>query len=158
MYFLYVYSFRYLAGKFLDGHSTTLITLMTALGLYREAQPLLVSNRQQMGDRVFKSSHIAPYSTNLAFVLYACRPATVNATNTFKLQLLVNEKAKMIPGCNAMLCPYDEVREMHADLINDCDLEEICSGPFKSKDDSSAVCYSLNLGLLTLVLIIKLLV
>lgn len=114
-----------MAGKFLDGHSTSVLLLMTTLGLFEERSPLVANHRDE--NRVFKSSDIASYSANVEFVLYACRENQDNAKNAFKVKMFVNENAMIIPGCNTMLCPYETLREKFKDLINNCDLQRICS-------------------------------
>lgn len=118
--------FRYLAGKFLDGHSTTIVTLMTTLGLFKDDQPLLATNREEMVNRQFKTSIIAPYSTNVGFILYACQTEDGADKNMFKVQLLVDETPMLLPGCDSLLCPYEQVRNSYSDLINNCNMTEIC--------------------------------
>ena len=113
----------------MDGHSTTMIMLMTTLGLFKDGQPLLANNREDMLDRKFKTSHIAPYSANVGFILYVCDSEEGDG-NTFTLQLLVNEEPMLIPGCDSMLCPYEQVREMYSHVFENCDLNEICTGAF----------------------------
>lgn len=114
-----------MAGRFLDGHSTTTLSLMTTLGLFQESSPLTASERNE--NRVFKSSHIAPFSANIGFALYACRDNNNGLKNTFKVKMFVNEQAMIIPGCNDMLCPYETFRDMYTDLISNCDLTSICT-------------------------------
>lgn len=149
-----MYSCRYLAGKFLDGHSDTTLTLMTALGLYKDSQALTASNRVQMADRQFKSSKIASYSANVAFILYACRPTQGEAKNTFKVKLLVNEETVKFPGCSDPLCPYAQVRGLYSDLVDNCDLEEVCTGTGETGGASVATVHGLYLLALVLFRII----
>lgn len=98
---------------------------MTTLGFFKDISPLLADHRNE--SRKFKTSHIVPYSANIAFTLYACRDNQNNAKNTFKVKMFVNEKATVIPGCDSMLCAYDTFKAMYVDLITDCDLAKICS-------------------------------
>lgn len=118
---------RYLAGKFFDGHSTTVITTLTALGLYKDSTPLLASNRQAMENRLFRSSILAPFSSNIAFVVYSCDSSGTDSQNTFMLQVRVNEEPVTLPGCDSIFCPYSQVRSRYRDLIENCDLTEVCS-------------------------------
>lgn len=119
---------RYIAGKFFDGHSTTVITVLTALGLYKDNTHLLATNRQAMENRLFRSSLIAPFSSNIAFVVYSCDSNGTDSQNTFMLQVRVNEEPVTLPGCNSIFCPYSQVRSSYSDLIDNCDLTEVCSG------------------------------
>lgn len=116
-------SFRFLAAKFQFGHSGTLIRLMTSLGLFKDPVPPLAVNRDIMANRMFRTSNIIPYSSNLAFVVYACG----DAEKTFRLKLLVNEKTVRLPGCEQEICLYEEVRRNYEHLIDRCNLYEICS-------------------------------
>lgn len=110
------------------GHSTTVLSLMSTLGLFRDELPLLASNRDQLIDRNFKTSNIAPYSANVAFVVYACDNYMTEAGSgrSFLIQLLVNEEPVMIPGCDSLLCPYNEVRDRYYSLVKECNIADIC--------------------------------
>lgn len=121
--------FRYVSGKFRFGHSETVVPLMTALGLFKDDQPLRASNRLAMENRKFKTSDISPYSANVAFVLYACDDlshSVTDASRTFMIQLQVNEKPMNIPGCDSLMCPYEQARKVYSNLIDRCDIENVC--------------------------------
>lgn len=120
--------YRYLAGKFLDGHSTTVITMFTSLGLFNDSRTLLASNRAEMGDRAFRTSIISPYSASIEFALYVCDSGDASSNKTFALQLHVNEEPMVIPGCRDILCPYEQVRSIYGDLIDQCDINAVCNG------------------------------
>lgn len=118
-----LFSFRFLAAKFQFGHSGTLIRLMTSLGLFKDPMPLLAINRDILKNRLFRTSNILSYSSNLAFVVYACG----DVDKTYRLRLDVNEKTIRIPGCDNDLCLYDQVRRNYEHLIDRCNLYEICT-------------------------------
>lgn len=110
---------------------------MTALGLFKDDKPLLASNMAEMVNRQFRTSDISPYSANVGFVLYACDElshSVTNAERTFMLQLHVNEKIVHIPGCAALMCPYEQARKMYEDLIDRCNIKEVCD----PDDDTSS--------------------
>jgi len=55
------------------GHSSTLVPLMTALGLFRDRRPLTAGvTPPQRRRRLFRTSRIDPMSANIAFTLYHC--------------------------------------------------------------------------------------
>ena len=98
----------------------------------------------EMADRQFRTSHIAPYSANVAFVLYACDDDNDadNDKRAFMLQLFVNEKPVMIPGCEDLLCTYQNVRQKYSRLIETCDIANICfSGTVSNFERASLVVY-----------------
>jgi len=127
---------------------------MTALGLFKDSQPLLSSNMAAMTDRKFKTSDIAPYSSNVAFVLYACDELSHSVTDAerkFMLQLHVNEKIVNIPGCDALMCPYEQARKQYSDLIDKCDIEEVCEPEDEAAGASKPVVHVV-LGLLSVLM------
>jgi len=68
------------------GHAENIIPLVTALGLFKDDEPLKASNFEKSHNRNFKSSLLSPFSSNVAFILNKC-----NTDNSFKVSLFVNE-------------------------------------------------------------------
>ncbi|KAH3861590.1 multiple inositol polyphosphate phosphatase 1-like [Dreissena polymorpha] len=132
-----IHNDRYKAAVFQFAHSETVATLMAALGLYKDTRPLLANNRAAMTNRLFKSSTLLPFSSNLALVLYACElnQSDVNSTRDFVLQLFVNEQVVRIPGCNTDACPFEIVHKRYAELINKCNMKDICEHDDDDDDD-----------------------
>lgn len=123
----------YLAGKFQFGHAETLVPLMTALGLFKDKEPLLATNFDTMTNRFFRTSKIVPYASNVAFVVYACDNMRRLATQVFTaedqefvVKLFVNEREVTIPACDEWSCHYEKVRQKYADYINKCDMTKVC--------------------------------
>lgn len=143
--------YRYLAGKFMDSHVTMVVSLMTALGLYDDGEPLTAYNRVSMAGRQFKTSHIGPFSTNVAFVLYACNPKNDITDRTFKMRLMVNEQEVVIPACGSTECSYEAVKEYYSTLLDDCSVSEICNG---YKYASSATVVSSTTFLISVLLLV----
>lgn len=123
----------------MDGHTPTLLLLVTSLGLFKESQPIRADNMAENVNRQFKSSQIVPFSGNLAFVLYACDAVQGATPRSFLVKLFVNERPVTIPACNSLTCPYDQVREQYTNLIDHCDIKQVCQGPIKHWDVFSAV-------------------
>ncbi|XP_053393574.1 multiple inositol polyphosphate phosphatase 1-like [Mercenaria mercenaria] len=134
---------NYLAAKFQFGHSETLVPLMTALGLNKDDGPLLATNFNTMSGRKFRTSNISPYSTNLAFVIYACNNMNSLETNKvepgsqdFVVKLFVNEKEVTIPACDGWLCYYKKVKQKYEDYIKNCNIKEVCGAKPDDTDKS----------------------
>ena len=126
----YLYS-SHTAAIFQFGHSETVVQVFTALGLFKDQNPLLATNMLQMRDREFRTSKISPYSANIVFVLYACEEMRHaddkdRDVKAWVMRILVNEKPVRIPACNAEQCLYSVVKEYYHDLMDDCDRDEIC--------------------------------
>jgi len=63
------------SASFYVGHSTTILPLFAALGLFRDPQPLTAAvwnSSSTIRDRQFRTSRIDPMSSNIAFTLYDC--------------------------------------------------------------------------------------
>jgi hypothetical protein len=61
------------------------LPLITNLNLFKDNIPLKSDNYHDVGDRLFKSSIISPFSSNIAMVLLKCNDSQ------FKIKLLLNE-------------------------------------------------------------------
>lgn len=109
----------------MDSHVVVILSMMTALGLYKDDKPLFAENRESMTNRNFKTSRIVPFSSNLGFVLYSCESMD-REDPSLMLQLLVNEEPVKIPVCDSFFCPYDTVRQSLSGLTNQCDLKDVC--------------------------------
>lgn len=107
-------------AHFMFGHAETLVPLVSLLGLFddgiewRHDMP-----REDWIARNFKSSHIVPFSANIGLLLHRCG-------EDYFIRVLHNEKELVIPGCNSVLCPFNEFKEMFEEVLS-TDLEEICT-------------------------------
>lgn len=121
----------FIVGQFAFGHAETLGPLYSILGLFNDSEPLRADNRAHHSNRLFKTSNTTPFSANLVFVLYECVPEEFKddeevETADYYLQMFVNEKPHLIPGCKEMHCPYTQVRERYSQYIDRCDFKSIC--------------------------------
>ncbi|KAL4219882.1 PHOsphatase [Mactra antiquata] len=118
----------YLAAKIYEGHSGTMLPLMTKLGLFNDSEPLKSSNREKMKNRKFRTSHITPFSSNIAFVVYSCDDKlSSNHDREMMVKLFVNELPVTIPACNNEVCTLQSVLDYFKDIRGDkCDLEKLC--------------------------------
>lgn len=117
---------------------------MTALGLYKDNSPLLATNFESMSGRKFRTSNIGPYSSNIAFVVYACGDLNTLETGSVKpgsqkfvVKLFVNEKEVTIPACDGWLCYYDKVKQKFEDYISKCDIAKVCGSKQDDEDESA---------------------
>lgn len=118
-------------GQFAFGHAETLGPLFAALGLFNDSQPIRADNYDQHSQRLFRTSHILPFSSNILFVLYECVPDEIEGDEEIEevdyyIKMFVNEEPKLIPGCEELHCAYNEVRDYYHDLIEKCDFKKLC--------------------------------
>lgn len=105
-------------------HAETLIPLLCIMGLFNDTEPLLASNYDSQKNRLFKTSKMAPFSGNVAVVLYSCNENPKNQS----VQVLVNEKVAALPCCGLKdLCPLQDFLACFGDIDQWCDFSKICS-------------------------------
>lgn len=108
-------------ASILIGHAETLLPLISLLGLYKDKTPPTAANYQSQHARLFRSSSIVPYASNLLFVLFDCPRGP-------RLQLLVNESPVRFPGLSQDLPLYRDVRATYRHLLDGCDFYRECEG------------------------------
>ncbi|KAL3875496.1 hypothetical protein ACJMK2_033442 [Sinanodonta woodiana] len=114
-------------GSFFFGHVETLAPVYAALGLFNDTVPLLANNFEQQRNRLFKASHILPFSANIVLILYDCHSnGEAGGDNRFALKLYVNEKVTKFPGCQDDTCWYDEVRQRVSSHVDGCEFDRYC--------------------------------
>lgn len=91
------------------GHAETLIPVLTALGLFRDAAHLRASNMVHMSGRRFRTSAIAPFAGNVALELYRCGAGEKSKETQFRVRPLVNEQPVHWELCDSSFCPYEKV-------------------------------------------------
>ena len=57
-------------GIFYFSHSVTLQAMVSALGIWKDPEPLLASNFKTMAKRQWRTSLLAPFATNFIAVFY----------------------------------------------------------------------------------------
>uniref|UniRef100_A0A8C6U2W5 2,3-bisphosphoglycerate 3-phosphatase n=1 Tax=Neogobius melanostomus TaxID=47308 RepID=A0A8C6U2W5_9GOBI len=106
-------------ASILIGHAETLLPLISLLGLYKDKTPPTAVTTNHT--RLFRSSSIVPYASNLLFVLYDCPRGP-------RLQLLMNESPVRFPGLSQDLPLYRDVRATYRHLLDGCDFYTECEG------------------------------
>lgn len=84
---------------------------LTAMGLFKDTEPLTSDNFDRMANRKFKTSDIVPFSANLAVVKYNC-PNGNDAPH--KVKFFLNQKTLKVDGCVDGLCKLEDVMERYA--------------------------------------------
>lgn len=110
-------------------HAETVIPLLCLMGLFNNTERLWANNFHSQKDRLFKTSNMAPFSGNVAVVLYSCEVESRNLdSQSFFVEVLVNEKPTALPCCGAKdLCPLQKfLDDCFGDVKRWCDLSKIC--------------------------------
>ena len=116
-----------LIGIFRSTHSSALLMINMLLGFNPQLGLLRHDNYEQMKNRNFRSSIIAPFSANLYFVLYECEGST-------KIQLYLNERLQRIPCCsNEVDCDFQVLLKCYEHYTENCEenFKDLCT---KSKN------------------------
>lgn len=94
-------------------HAETIIPLYAVLGLYKDPYSLTASlTQEQIDNRVWTTSIIAPFAGNLAFSLYSCG-------SDYQVKLTANEVETPIPGCGGQIyCPYTTFKTLYASALS----------------------------------------
>ena len=117
----------YTKAIFHFSHAETIIPLVCLMGLFKDNEALLANNYQKQKDRQFRTANFAPFSGNIAFVLFSCKSDT-KKSGMFYVQVLVNEMPIALPCCDAKrLCPLNQFRACFGHISKQCDLHSICN-------------------------------
>ena len=136
-------------GVFYFGHAESTIPVLAALGLFHDKEPLRADtfdNPSLAEARKFQTSAFAPFSENVAFVLYDCSRGSVtrsaqvdrlfdgsghndSASNRFFVQLVVNERPVKFPSstrCGRSICSYAKLRDYYSSYVDRCHFQDKC--------------------------------
>ena len=106
----------------LIGHSRTINTFFTRIGLFKDASHLTASNFEEMKQRQWLMSSVAPWSSNFALAWYSC-----TTSPTYRVQTFFNEEPIVVPGCHGnAVCSYDDMVLAWQPFADECDIEEMC--------------------------------
>ena len=99
------------------GHDSTVQTLLSALGLFRDDHNLLASDWPD--DYSWKTSHIVPFATNIGIILYQCQ------AEDYKVMMLHNEKMVKQPACGDVLCSLKQFKYFYRNYL-EIDFNQVC--------------------------------
>ena len=108
-------------------HGSTCFPHTAILGLYNDTVPPTSSNYDDRHNRVWDTSFQLPMATNFAYALYECEGEGDGSDYFVRFHHM--EDAMLIPGCSGLMCPFEELTAMWADIVNTCDFEAICEYP-----------------------------
>ncbi|KAL4240702.1 PHOsphatase [Mactra antiquata] len=114
----------YKKGVFQFGHSDTIVDFLGAMGLFKDAEPILSYNFANMNNRQFRASRVDPFSTHLAFILYNCDGTGIDS---YAVKLRFNGQPLIIPACGSDICWYSDVRQAYGQYIYQCDWKNECT-------------------------------
>lgn len=100
--------------------------VLTALGTFHDAIPLLGSNYYQQQNRLFATNKFLPFAANFAAIKYECV-----ANQPDQVLFMWNEKPISMPWCvNGEICTLDEIENMYRNsTMNNCPCD-ICGNEF----------------------------
>jgi hypothetical protein len=85
-------------------HAENIIPLIASLNIFKDAEALKADNYESQTGRLFKTSTIAPFSSNLAFVLFKC------FDGSRKVQTLLNELPIGVINSGRLPCSVGDER------------------------------------------------
>ncbi|KAG0716428.1 Multiple inositol polyphosphate phosphatase 1 [Chionoecetes opilio] len=107
-------------GLLYFAHDKTVFKVMASLGLFRPAHHLRHDNFEDMKNRVWRSSFVCPFSSNLAFVLYRC--AAEHKVAVF----FQGEPLPLTEICQGTVCGWEELQGWLKEKHLSCDLNTLC--------------------------------
>ena len=136
-------------------HAETTLPLLSLLGLFRDNNLLLAKNFHQNKNRVFRTSRMAPFSTNIGFVLLDCLAKTGEdddeedndddeegdsdgdendddmkerplKNRRYKVQMLLNELPVRLPFCKSDICSLSTLRRNLHKYVEQCNFRSMC--------------------------------
>ncbi|XP_030058941.1 multiple inositol polyphosphate phosphatase 1 [Microcaecilia unicolor] len=110
------------------GHAETLQPLLALMGLFKDEEQLDAKNFARQTHRKFRSGRIVPYAANLLFVLYRCDAAST-PEETYRIQLLLNEKLLPFPHSEKTVSSYQELKEQYNTILQSCYFKDECELP-----------------------------
>lgn len=67
-----------------------------------------------------RSSVASAFASNVVMVLFEC-------SDGYSVATYVQEHPTQLPGCGNQLCPLDVVVALYKDIVDGCDVDELCS-------------------------------
>ncbi|EDW05961.1 multiple inositol polyphosphate phosphatase 1 isoform X2 [Drosophila mojavensis] len=101
-------------------HSGTLLKMLAHLGVAKDERPL--THKDFETKRLWRTSEIDAFATNLAFVRYDC------IEREPQILAMHQERVIRLPGCpqDDDLCPLSRLRANYVDSVEHCDFEALC--------------------------------
>ncbi|XP_058795152.1 multiple inositol polyphosphate phosphatase 1-like [Phymastichus coffea] len=116
-------------GIFYFGHTITMQTLLAALGIGRDPDPIRADNYHSKQDRNFRTSKLSSFASNLVVIFYRCS----DARSPNQVMFYLNEEPLQIEGCQVGLCPWEYLKQRFGGIVNGCS-PEFCISPNSSSN------------------------
>ncbi|XP_063973930.1 multiple inositol polyphosphate phosphatase 1 [Diachasmimorpha longicaudata] len=101
-------------------HSGTVLKILALLGVAQDDKPLR-HDQFPADDRLWKTSSIDAFATNIAFVLFNCK-STGKGILVMHQERIIN-----LPGCPENVpCPLTTMKDKYPDNDDECPFEEMC--------------------------------
>ncbi|XP_065159990.1 multiple inositol polyphosphate phosphatase 1-like [Atheta coriaria] len=113
----------------------TMLKTIVALGIRRDTNVLTADNYYQHTRRMWRTSEIAPFSGNLAAILYQCD----NQAEKYKVMFFLNENPVDFPECSVGLCSWNTFQQKLQYLAQECRLDWCERGSANQASKSIAV-------------------
>ncbi|XP_058800472.1 multiple inositol polyphosphate phosphatase 1-like isoform X2 [Phymastichus coffea] len=104
-------------GTFNFGHSSNIQSVMTLLKVFDHEQPLLASNYESMKSRLYNTTFMNAFTSNIVAVFYRCD----NITMPNQVQFHIAENPVEIPGCEGPSCDWDYLKREFQPMLDQCD-------------------------------------
>lgn len=131
-------------------HSVTIRLFLTSLGIGKPQVPLTADNYENMKNRKYRSSQLAPFASNLVAIKYVCSEELKTET---KIMFFLNEKPVDFDWCKDGFCNWTDVQETYKHFINaDCS-EIFCTDPDKKNYSHSIKISSSILNLILMIIV-----
>ncbi|XP_055371226.1 multiple inositol polyphosphate phosphatase 1 [Condylostylus longicornis] len=101
-------------------HSGTILKFLSHLGLHKDN--FVLTHKDFLKERKWKTSEIDAFASNIAFVTYSCED------ESYKILVLHQEKVVHLPGCpkDSDLCDLKQIKHSFRNSLEKCDFDEIC--------------------------------
>merc|ERR1711902_44607 len=103
------------------GHSSGLKPILTALGMFKDEDPLLASDWPDKKDHKWHMATIAGFANNIGFLQLQCEEGQEN-----KIMLLHNEKPVENPARGELVCSVEDFKDAYQEIAA-LSFEEECA-------------------------------
>ncbi|KAL4127799.1 hypothetical protein PRIC2_006798 [Phytophthora ramorum] len=111
-----------LIGNFFFAHAETTLPLMTLLGYGDRSLLFANASLSDIASRGFRSSILSPFAANVEFRLFK----RTSNDGEYYVQILVNEKEDIIPGCGRVFCKLSQLEKQWHYYLKTYSFHEDC--------------------------------
>ena len=117
-----------IVGNFRFAHAETTLPLMTLMG-FGDRTPLRGDfSLDQITQRGFRASLLAPFAANIEFRLFEEAAETADDGKKYYVQVRLNEQIAAVPGCDGLvMCPLEKLKTLWHDYLIEYDFARACA-------------------------------